>query len=36
MGFGQKENISAVVPFFSQYLFSYYTFGDAESAKLPS
>jgi RNA polymerase sigma factor (sigma-70 family) len=35
MGFGQKENISAVVPFFSQYFFGYFTFGDAESAKLP-
>ena len=35
MGFGQKENISAVVPFFSQYFFRYFTFGDTESAKLP-
>ena len=34
VGFGQKENISAVVPFFSQYFFSYFTFGDAQSAKL--
>jgi hypothetical protein len=35
IGFGQKENISAVAPFFSQYFFSYYTFGDAESKGLP-
>jgi hypothetical protein len=35
MGIAQQENISVVAPFFSQYLFTYYTFGDAESAKLP-
>ncbi|HTS19774.1 MAG TPA: hypothetical protein VMP11_19515 [Verrucomicrobiae bacterium] len=35
MGMAQKENISVVVPYFSQYLFAYYTFGDAESSKLP-
>ncbi len=36
MGIAQKENISVVAPFGSQYFFTYYTFGDAESAKLPS
>jgi len=35
MGIAQKENISVVVPYFSQYFFTYYTFGDAESSKLP-
>ena len=35
MGIAQKENISVVAPFFSQYFFTYYTFGDAESSKLP-
>ena len=35
MGIAQKENISVVAPYFSQYLFAYYTFGDAESGKLP-
>jgi hypothetical protein len=35
MGIAQKENISVVVPYFSQYFFNYYTFGDAESSKLP-
>jgi hypothetical protein len=35
MGIAQQENISVVAPFFSQYLFTYYTFGDAESGKLP-
>ena len=35
MGIAQKENISVVVPFFSQHFFTYYTFGDAESDKLP-
>ena len=35
MGIAQKENISVVAPFFSQYFFTCYTFGDAESAKLP-
>lgn len=35
MGMAQKENISVVVPYFSQYFFTYYTFGDAESSKLP-
>jgi len=34
MGIAQKENISVVVPYFSQYFFAYYTFGDAESSKL--
>ena len=36
MGVAQKENISVVVPSGSQCFFSYYTFGDAESGKLPS
>jgi hypothetical protein len=35
MGIAQKENISVVVPYFSQYFFAYYTFGDAESSQLP-
>jgi hypothetical protein len=35
MGVAQKENISVVVPFFSQFYFANYTFGDAESSKLP-
>jgi hypothetical protein len=35
MGIAQKEDISVVAPFFSQYFFTYYTFGDAESGKLP-
>ncbi|MGB8370444.1 MAG: RNA polymerase sigma factor [Limisphaerales bacterium] len=35
MGIAQKENISVVAPFFSQYFFTYYAFGDAESGKLP-
>jgi len=35
MGIAQKENISVVVPYFSQYLFAYYTFGETEANKLP-
>jgi hypothetical protein len=35
MGIAQKENISVVAPYFSQYFFAYYDFGDAESSKLP-
>ena len=35
MGIAQKENISVVAPFGSQHFFAYYTFGDAESGKLP-
>ena len=35
MGVAQKENISIVVPFFSQFYFTNYIFGDAESSKLP-
>jgi hypothetical protein len=35
MGIAQKENIAVVAPFFSQYFFAYYTFGDAESSQLP-
>ena len=35
MGIAQKENISIVAPTGSQYFFTYYTFGDAESGKLP-
>jgi hypothetical protein len=35
MGIAQKENISVVVPTGSQHFFSYYTIGDAESARLP-
>jgi hypothetical protein len=35
LGIAQTENISVVGPYFSQYLFAYYTFGDAESRKLP-
>jgi hypothetical protein len=35
IGVAQKERIAVVVPYFSQYLFSYYTFGDSESGNLP-
>ena len=35
IGVAQKERIAVIVPYFSQYLFSYYTFGDSESGKLP-
>ena len=35
IGVAQKERIAVVVPYFSQYLFSYYTFGDSESGSLP-
>jgi hypothetical protein len=35
MGLAQKENISVIAPSGSQYFFNYYTFGDAEVAKLP-
>lgn len=35
IGVAQKERIAVIVPYFSQYLFSYYTFGDSESASLP-
>jgi hypothetical protein len=35
MGLSQKENISVIAPTGSQYLFDYYTFGDAEVANLP-
>jgi hypothetical protein len=35
LGMAQKENIAAVAPYFSQYFFAYYTFGDAESGQLP-
>ncbi len=34
-GIAQKKKIAAIVPYFSQYFFSYYSFGDNESAKLP-
>jgi hypothetical protein len=35
IGMAQKEKIPVVVPYFSQYLFTYYNFGDSESANLP-
>jgi hypothetical protein len=35
LGIAQREKISVVVPYFSQYLFASYTFGDEESSKLP-
>jgi len=35
LGIARKENISVIAPYFSQYFFSYYTFGDVESSKLP-
>lgn len=35
LGMAQKERIAVVVPYFSQYFFSYYKFGDAESNQLP-
>ena len=34
-GIAQKDNISIVVPYFSQYLFTYYVFNDPETSKLP-
>jgi len=35
MGLAQKENISVITPSGSQYFFTRYTFGDAESGNLP-
>jgi hypothetical protein len=35
LGMAQKEKIAVVVPYFSQYFFTYYTFGDTESSQLP-
>jgi hypothetical protein len=35
MGIAQKEKISVIAPYFSQHFFTYYTFGDQESGKLP-
>ncbi|MDP4261411.1 MAG: hypothetical protein Q8941_02660 [Bacteroidota bacterium] len=35
VGIAQKENISVLAPYFSQYFFTYYTFGDPECSKLP-
>jgi hypothetical protein len=35
MGISRKENVAVVGPYFSQYFFAYFTFGDAESGKLP-
>jgi hypothetical protein len=35
MGIALKGRVSVVVPYFSQYFFAYYDFGDAESSKLP-
>jgi len=34
-GIAQKERIAVVVPYFSQFFFSYYTFGTVESDGLP-
>jgi hypothetical protein len=36
LGLAQKERIAVVVPYFSQYFFTYYTFGNAESSQLPA
>lgn len=35
MGIAQKDDISVVVPYFSQYFFTYFTFGDKDSENLP-
>jgi hypothetical protein len=35
LGVAQKENVGVVAPYFSQHFFTYYQFGDVESAKLP-
>jgi hypothetical protein len=35
LGLAQKENVAAIAPYFSQYLFTYYTYGDSDSNKLP-
>jgi hypothetical protein len=35
LGIARKENISVVAPYFSQYFFTYYTFGDADSNRPP-
>jgi hypothetical protein len=35
LGIAQKENISVICPYFAQYLFYYYTFGDPETVNLP-
>jgi hypothetical protein len=35
IGIAQKEKISVVAPYFSQYFFTYYSFGDEQSSKLP-
>jgi hypothetical protein len=34
MGVAQKENVAVVATYFSQHFFAYYTFGDADAAKL--
>jgi hypothetical protein len=34
-GIAQRERIAVVAPYFSQYFFSYYTFGTVESSQLP-
>jgi len=35
MGVAQKDKISVVVPYFSQYFFKYYIFGEKESENIP-
>jgi hypothetical protein len=35
MGLAQKENVGVIAPYFSEHFFTYYTFGDEESGKLP-
>jgi hypothetical protein len=35
LGMAQREDIAAIAPYFSQYFFTYYTFGDIDSSKLP-
>jgi hypothetical protein len=35
MGIAQKEYIAVAAPYFSQYFFAYYRFGDAEAVRLP-
>jgi hypothetical protein len=35
LGIAEKLDVSVVVPYFSQFFFTYYTFGDSDSSKLP-
>jgi len=35
MGIAQKENIAVITPYFSQYFFTYYNYGDIDARNLP-